>query len=79
MPAAGPKAEYANQLHDERNVYPLPNIPARPIWLLNPPESLGQFEKGAYLLPSTRADRIWLVGLQASLPTILIDYFKKTR
>ena len=46
-----PRPEYANQLHDKRNVYPLPNIPARPIWLLNPPESLGQSpEKAGHTL-----------------------------
>ena len=60
-----PRPEYANQLHDERNVYPLPDIPPRPIWLLNPPESLGQSpeKSGAYPITRTRADRIWLVGL----------------
>ena len=47
-----PRPEYANQLDNNNyNTYPLPNLPPRPIWLLDPPESLGSSpEKAGHTL-----------------------------
>lgn len=46
-----PRPEYANRLDKNKNAYPLPNLPPRPLWLLDPPESLGSsLEKAGHML-----------------------------
>ena len=46
-----PRPEYANRLYKNKNAYPLPNLPPRPLWLLDPPESLGSSpEKAGHML-----------------------------
>jgi protein ImuB len=46
-----PRPEYANQLDNNKSTYPLPNLPPRPLWLIQPPEPLGSSpEKAGHTL-----------------------------